>query len=265
MNALLIIDPQNDFCHPDGALYIKGASQDCLRLAEFVRNNGKDIQSIYLTEDVHPYYHISHPAYWRTADNKTPNVLTTITYDDVLEGKYKPSNSALTDYVEYYLQNLQARGRYSLTLWPPHCLQGSVGVAVEKNIWEAVHEWEKNNDGKNITYIEKSPNPNTEHYSCVQAEVPDANDASTCTNYNFINALKEETNIFIAGEALSHCVANTIRDLSLYIPLSNMTLLLDCASPIQGYEDEAERFISEMCARGMHTAVSTDVCVYAAR
>ncbi len=265
MNALLIIDPQNDFCHPDGALYVKGAKEDCVRLAEFIRNNGKDIHSIYLTEDVHPYYHISHPSYWQTASGDTPDDLTVISYDDVLQGVYKPANPELREYVEYYLQNLQARGRYSLTLWPPHCLQGSLGVAVEKNVWDAVHGWEKNTNGKNITYIEKSPNPNTEHYSCVQAEVPDSNDSSTCTNYGFINALKEETNIFIAGQALSHCIANTIRDLSLYIPLSNMTLLTDCTSPIPGFEEEAERFISEMSARGMHIAVSSDVCVYAAR
>ncbi len=265
MNALLIIDPQNDFCHPDGALYVPGAQEDCARLAEFVRTNEKNIQSIFLTEDCHPYYHIAHPAYWKTSLGTTPSDFTSITYEDVMNGRYIPSNPDFMPHVEYYLQNLEARGRYTLTLWPPHCLQGSVGVAVEKNVWDAVHAWEKGTDGKNITYIEKSPNQNTEHYSCVQAEVPDANDPSTCTNYNFINALKEESSIFIAGQALSHCVANTIRDLSLYIPLSNMTLLTDCCSPIPGFEYLAEDFIAEMTARGMHTAVSTEVCVYATR
>ncbi len=261
MSALLIIDPQNDFCHPDGALYVPGAQEDCVRLAEFVCNNEKNIQSIFLTADTHPYYHIAHPAYWKTASGDTPSALTTITYDDVLKGLYTPSNPDLQEFVEYYLQNLEARGRYTLSLWPPHCLQGSVGVAIEKNIWDAVHTWEKGTNGKNLVYIEKSPNQNTEHYSCVQAEVPDDNDPSTCTNYSFINALKAEESIFIAGEALSHCVANTIRDLSLYIPLSNMTLLTDCTSPIPGYESLAESFISEMTARGMHTAASKDVCV----
>ncbi len=259
MSALLIIDPQNDFCHPDGALYVPGAQKDCERLAKFVINNQKDIQSIYLTEDVHPYYHISHPSYWKTASGETPDVLTTITYDEFLNGDYTTNDPSVAGYVEFYLQNLEARGRYKLTLWPPHCLQGSMGVAVEKNVWDAVHAWERANNGKNITYIEKSPNPNTEHYSCVQAEVPDANDPGTCTNYAFINALKDESTIFIAGEALSHCVANTIRDLSVYVPLSKMILLTDCASPIPGYEYEAEKFMNEMTARGMQTAVSTEV------
>ncbi len=260
-NSLLIIDPQNDFCHPDGALYVPGAQEDCILLANFVRNNMNNIQSIFLTEDCHPYYHISHPAYWKDAEGNIPQIGTTITYNDFLQGLYSPMNSDLIGHVDFYLQNLEARGRYILTLWPPHCLQGSVGVAVEKNIWDAVCEWEKGIGGKNITYIEKSPNPNTEHYSCVQAEVPDSNDSTTCTNYSFINALKEENNIFIAGQALSHCVANTIRDLSLYIPLSNMTLLTDCTSPIPGYEEVAEKFISEMTVRGMQTAVSTEVGV----
>ncbi len=260
MSALLIIDPQNDFCHPDGALYVPGAQDDCVRLANFVKNNLTDINSMYITHDTHPFYHISHPSYWITSAGETPDTLTAITYDDVINGLYLPRDPSLRAHVEYYLQTLQARGRYTLTLWPPHCLVGSIGVAIEKNVWQAVHLWEKNSNGKNIIHIEKAPNPNTEHYSCVQAEVPDANDQGTCTNYAFINALKEESNIFIAGEALSHCVANTIKDISLYVPLSNMTLLTDCTSSIPGFEYESEKFINEMTARGMKTAVSTKVC-----
>lgn len=33
---LLIIDPQNDFCSPDGSLYVHGAEQDMQRLADFI-------------------------------------------------------------------------------------------------------------------------------------------------------------------------------------------------------------------------------------
>ncbi len=265
MSTLLIIDPQNDFCHPNGALYVKGAQEDCICLANFIQNNKDSFQSMFVTIDSHPYYHISHPAYWVTDNGSTPKTYTQITYDDFLRGKIRPKDESLNNYINFYLESLQVRGRYTLTLWPPHCLIGSEGMAIEKNIWDAVQSWQVSEYGHNITFVNKSTNANTEHYSCVQAEVPDDRDPTTCTNYDFINKLKDQNEIFIAGEALSHCVANTIRDLSVHIPLSKMTLLTDCTSPIPGFEHEAETFINEMCARGMHTAISTAVRVYAHR
>ena len=42
-NALLIIDPQNDFCNPNGTLFVSGAEEDCERLAEFIDNNSSKI------------------------------------------------------------------------------------------------------------------------------------------------------------------------------------------------------------------------------
>ena len=33
---LLIIDPQNDFCDPNGALFVPGADEDMKRLASMV-------------------------------------------------------------------------------------------------------------------------------------------------------------------------------------------------------------------------------------
>ncbi len=54
-NALLIIDPQNDFCNPGdttesnkGSLYVDGAEKDMLRLANWIKQNkdtGKEHKS----------------------------------------------------------------------------------------------------------------------------------------------------------------------------------------------------------------------------
>lgn len=258
-NALLLIDQQNDFCVESGVMTVDGALEDCKRTADFIIKNGKNIQSIYVTLDNHPYYHISHPCYWKTADGSQPSPYTTITYNDYLQNLFQPVDENLKDHVFYYLQNLQAKGRYNLTLWPPHCLEGTFGACIEDEVWKALDYWQREQQFKNIAVIKKSYNANTEHYSVVQAEVPDISDDSTSINYNFINALKEEDHIFIAGEALSHCVANTINDLSTYIPLSNMTLLTDCASTIKGFEKESEDFLQAMCARGMKIAKSTEI------
>ena len=58
---LMIIDPQQDFCNPDGALSVPGAEGDMKRLAEFIRKAGRKIYDIHCTLDTHHYFDISHP------------------------------------------------------------------------------------------------------------------------------------------------------------------------------------------------------------
>lgn len=257
--ALLVIDPQNDFCHPEGTLYVAGAADDCERLASFITTQSMCINSIHVTLDIHPYYHIAHPPFWKDKTGKNPDPFTIITYEDFSKGLFMPIDETISERVEQYLQNLEAKGRYNLTLWPLHCLRGSNGISVEKNIWDAIHAWEVVHPRMNVNYVAKAANPYTEHYSGIQSEVPDPEDATTGINFAFINELKKANHIIIAGEALSHCVANTVRDISTYIPLNQITLLTDCTSAIKGYEAEAQTFLEEMTARGMKIAKSTEI------
>ena len=63
--TLLIIDPQNDFCHPEwGTLYVPGAEQDMDRLTQFVMQFRDDIDSIVVSLDSHQRMDISHPLWW---------------------------------------------------------------------------------------------------------------------------------------------------------------------------------------------------------
>ncbi len=48
-NALLIIDAQYDFCHPNGALYVPGAEKDMKKLNGFIGNNSQFIDHICVT------------------------------------------------------------------------------------------------------------------------------------------------------------------------------------------------------------------------
>ena len=70
-------------------------------------------------------------------------------------------------------------------------------------------------------------------------------------NFTFIDKLKEFEHIIIVGEALSHCVANTVRDLSVYIPPYRMIILTDCASNVAGFEQLGKDFINEYRAKGV--------------
>ena len=102
-NALLIIDPQNDFCNPNGTLFVSGADKDCGRLAEFIDNNSSKISSIHITLDSHPTYHIAHPEFWMDENGNNPKPFTIITHQDYVKGMYKPRNSLLEQHVEEYL------------------------------------------------------------------------------------------------------------------------------------------------------------------
>ncbi|MBO4704910.1 MAG: isochorismatase family protein [Spirochaetaceae bacterium] len=258
INSLLLIDPQNDFSSPEGTLYVPGANEDCMRLAAFVENNTDKINTIHITLDAHPNYHIAHPYFWVDNTGKNPAPYTIITYQDYLDKKFMPVDSSLKRKVEDYLLSLENRGKYNLTIWPPHCLTATWGFCVEKNIWNAVHSWELKNVGKNVDFIKKTANPLTEHYSAIQAEVPDPSDPSTRTNFVLIDKLKEADKIIVAGEALSHCVANTLRDLVVYLPAYKITVLTDCTSCVSGFEDVGTNFINEFRSKGMQFCSSED-------
>jgi len=76
-----------------------------------------------------------------------------------------------------------------------------------------------------------------------------------------IKILREAETIFIAGEALSHCVANTVRDMASYMGkrhVKNFVLLKDCTSSVSGFEHFGEAFIDELTSLGMRLENSTD-------
>ncbi|WP_191015292.1 isochorismatase family protein [Treponema zioleckii] len=250
--SLLLIDPQNDFCSPGGALYIKDADKDLDRLSNFVKNNISKIDDVHVTLDCHPFFHIAHPCFWKDANGNDVPLYTTISYADFAEGKYTPSVLALRPRVEEYLIALENQGKYQLRIWPPHCILGTSGFSVYDALWQSLNDWERFRPGNMVDYVVKSKNPLTEHYSAIRAEVPDPSDVSTRTNFTLIDKLKQADTIYVAGEALSHCVANTLRDLFIYISPRKITLLRDCTSTLKPFEQQAEDFIQEFTAKGMN-------------
>ncbi|HWH71979.1 MAG TPA: hypothetical protein VNT26_21635, partial [Candidatus Sulfotelmatobacter sp.] len=111
-------------------------------------------------------------------------------------------------------------------------------------------------------YILKGNNLFTEHYSAIQADVPDETDPSTKLNTRLLDALKTADRIFIAGEALSHCVANTVIDIADNLGEANVKkfiLLRNAASSVTGCEVMGESFIRRMAKRGMRLMTTEEV------
>ncbi len=258
---LLIIDGQYDFCDPAGALSVPGADKDMERLGAMICRGKNKISDIRATLDSHRYLHIAHPVWWVDDRGNHPEPFTVISFDD-LKGnspRWRAFNPGFQQRSVEYAEKLKRNGRYQLTIWPPHCLIGSRGHQVYEPLYEALHEWEKGFAA--VDYVTKGVNMFTEHYSAVRADVEDPGDHSTLLNTGFIKRLQEADRIGIAGEALSHCVANTVRDVADQFgedQIKKFVLLEDASSPVPGFEDLALDFVSEMKSRGMETAKTTD-------
>ena len=263
---LLMIDPQNDFCIANGpggekgALVVGGADADMARLATFITKNKRRFEEIHCTLDSHQLMHIAHPYFWRDSKGNMPNPFTLITVDDVKKGTWCAFRPDLQGKALTYVETLAKNGRYQLLIWPPHCLIGSWGAAVVPSVHAALMEWaaEKRNT---VNFVAKGSNPFTEHYSGVQADVPDDQDPSTKLNTNLIDAMVDADEIVITGEALSHCVANTIRDVAAQFGPDNVkkfTLLADTSSNVTGFEKLGQDFVKEMVAKGMRLSNTRD-------
>ena len=273
---LLIIDPQNDFCDlpqeylPSSAgasspvvpaLPVPGAHADMLRVAEIIKRGSAGLSGISVTLDSHHRIDIAHPTFWMDSAKGPVSPFTQITKADVAEGKYAPRDAAALPRVMAYLDALESAGRYNLMVWPTHCEMGSWGHNVHADVRAAYNRWEESTLGT-VNKISKGTNSFTEHYSAIQAEVPDANDDSTQMNYKFIDMLSDADQVYITGEAGSHCVKATtehIVDNWDQAKLDKLVLVTDCMSAVTGFDDQYQGFIHAMRARGVQIAQASDV------
>jgi len=173
---------------------------------------------------------------------------TIISKDDVAKGTWRASIPYFQAHIKEYVAKLEANNRYPLCIWPPHCLIGTYGHNVVQPLQSVLAQWELNSKGF-VDYVTKGSNYTTEHYSAVKADVPDADDPSTDMNDKLILALQDSDIIAIAGEARSHCVANTIRDIASEFGADNakkMVPLEDAMSDVPGFEDLGARFFDDM-------------------
>ena len=259
----LIIDPQNDFANPNGSLFVPGADKDSERLVQMMKRHLSKIAEIHITLDTHHLLDIAHPLFWVDTNNKHPAPFTGITLEDVQTGKWQTTVPSFMERATAYVKALKNNGRYDLTIWPPHCLIGSLGNNVVPALLDTVLDWEKSHISL-VNYVTKGLNIWTEHYSAITADVPDPDDPSTQLNTRLLEKLASADLIAISGQALSHCVANTVRDIAANFGEENirkLVLIEDTTSSVPGFEQFGTDFINEMKALGMQTAKSTDYLV----
>lgn len=263
MNALLIIDPQNDFCFPGdkngegkGALYVPGADQDMIRLSWFIKSNVEKINHIIVTLDQHHYNDISHPGFWKNKNGLNPEPFTQITLQDVLEEKWLPIYEL--ERVKLYLEKLEKNNKFKHTIWPPHCLIGSEGAAIYRPVMDAILYWSKNENY--FQPIFKGIYPFSEHFGAFAAEVIFDDVEQTKINYELLDELGQFNAIFIAGEARSHCVASTLEQIITYTPtlLEKIIILEDAMSDVPGFENAANHIYQKALELGAQIKKTED-------
>uniref|UniRef100_M4BYZ0 Uncharacterized protein n=1 Tax=Hyaloperonospora arabidopsidis (strain Emoy2) TaxID=559515 RepID=M4BYZ0_HYAAE len=255
--CLLVIDQQVDF-HPGGSLAIPTANEDAARIAAFIQQHTSKLKQLVLTLDSHQRYHIAHASFWENADGHWPEAFTLITAKDVAAGVWRPRDASLKEYVLAYTSALESSGKFTLCIWPEHCIIGSPGHNVVSNVHAAAMEWTKV-ALKPVQYVIKGSNSFTEHYSALKAEIELPYDFTTSLNQSLVESLGRADKVIVCGEALSHCVNYTVRDLVTAWPQDrrqDLVILTDCTSPVPGFETAGEEFLRDMAAKGVTLTTS---------
>src|SRR3990167_5390896 len=188
--ALLIVDPQLDFCASgangtrQGSLFVPHADIDMEVLADFVDRMGSRLSEIHVTMDSHQIVHIANPIFFKNAHEEHPAPFTQITANDVVNKAWMTTVICHTERELKNLWRLEDNKKVH-TIWPPHCLIGEWGHGIDLKLAKSL----KNLCEKRlsiINYVAKGSNPWTEHFSGIRAEIPDPNDPNTQTNWKLI-------------------------------------------------------------------------------
>jgi len=285
--CLLLVDVQNTFCIPGFELFVggrsgQGAVDDNRRLCEFIYRHLGRLTQIAATLDTHTSNQVFHARFWVDEEGNLPPPMTSISYDEVKQGKWRV-NPAVADtlspisydelqrYALHYTERLNLDSKYPLTIWPYHSMLGGIGHALVSAVEEACffHDLAR---ASQTRFEIKGGNPLTENYSVLRPEVLENSqgDAIAQKNTEFLETLLGFDAIIIAGQAKSHCVAWTISDLLDEITnrdgrtlAQKVYLLEDCTSPVVvpgvvDFTQAADEAFQRFAEAGMHRVSAMD-------
>lgn len=281
---LFLVDLQNTFCIPGGELFVGGRSglgavEDIQRLCAFIYRNLGQITHISLTMDTHKAIQVFHSIFLIDEKGDHPQPNTLVSTRDISSGRWRfnpdigPVIGLTTQqgqaYLAYYVQQLEKKGKYQLTIWPYHAMLGGVGHALVSALEEAVffHSVARSSQPE---FELKGSSPLTEMYSVIKAEVERdaAGKVLSEIKQKLVDDIGRYDMTIIAGEAKSHCLGNTVNDLLESLSTTNpdlirrIYLLEDATSPVVvpgvlDYTDEANALFRHFEQAGMHVVRTT--------
>lgn len=263
---LLIVDAQRDFVHPDGALSVPGAIEDTERLINWIYTNAGVITTIGASLDTHKPKMIFHPQWWKNIETgKNPEPYTMITFADIKDGKWQ----ALFDPIwsVHYVDLLEKQAKKNLMVWPYHCIEATDGQKLVAALHEAIAYHAAARETK-PEFITKGTVAQVEHYGIFAAEIayPKNADASGL-NTVYLDMIAQYDLIYVAGEAKSHCVMETMKQMLSYFSsqpevIAKIRFLMDCTSsvahPTIDFEALAMADLKDMEKKGVVMVTSQD-------
>ncbi len=231
---LLLVDMQIDFCHEHGTLYVPGAKEDIRRVIELIYHFADQITTILCSLDSHNPLQIFHPAWWINEIGEHPHPFTLITPEAVDTGAWVPRFQH--EWSRHYVHELQRSAKKQLIIWPYHVPIGGMGNALDPELWSAVF-WHSIARTSQPMWLHKGSLAETEHYSILRPEINTQTEEQTAASL-VRQLVQDYDRILVAGEAESHCVLETVKDLTTMFGdqpelLAKVTVLQDCMSPVQ--------------------------------
>jgi nicotinamidase-related amidase len=263
--AVILVDYQHDFIDPTGTLDVPGSQEDIARFLTWFYTNAHRITSVYASLDTHLPFQIFYSSWWKNPKTgEHPQPFTVITADDVSNMRWVPVIQP--DWSVRYVHQLQQQAKKDLMIWPYHTMEGTLGHMLAAPISEAI-AWHSAARNTQPTYVEKGRTIRTEYYGIFGAEIPDPEDPASSLNVTLLDAVMKHDKVYVAGEAKSHCVLETERQLVGRFAnapdlLKRMHFLKDCTSSVQhpviDFDSLANTELAAMERQGVQVVLSTD-------
>ncbi len=261
---LLLVDPQVDFIHPDGALSVPGAVADTQRTIEWVFRNADRLTTIAASLDSHVPIQIFFPTWWIGPDGKHPEPFTVISGDDVERNRWTPVFEP--EWSRHYVHTLEANARKQLMIWPYHTMIGTPGHAITPALYEAITYHAAARQSQPHLVL-KGSIPTTEHYSLLEPEVKVRQHLAGNLNTEFLGMLETYDVIYVAGQAKSHCVLETVASILRYYAnqpeqIAKWRILTDAMSSVPhpdiDFEAMAQAAFDRFAQKGLSLVTTAD-------
>lgn len=243
--AFVHIDDQYGFMD-DGELPVAGSYKCSMRDTHLCYRRGGDITTHVLSGDQHPPIAIFFPVWWVAGKDWTddfshkyhygdhPLDNTVISLEAVEEGRWQ----AVVDPVwsHSYPVYLRAEKKQDLMAWKLHCQASSSSANIVAVQQEAVfvHAYARM---AQPVYIWKGIPPKSENFSPLELERPIP--GMPLLNERVLLVLQEHDEIWVGGQAKSHCVLAFMKTLVKYFAakdpavLKRVKFLLDLTESVQ--------------------------------
>lgn len=252
---LISVDILNDFHalrDPEGiwtpALPVDKSVYDLERLLVWGYRNAESIDGVMNLRDKHQrdYWHIFASKWWSDPQGKHPDLFTEITLEDVRAIRWQPT-------VELALTPRVMKKVKKITIWPEHCLEGSIGARLVPAYQEFI-TYLRQGRGVKVINVYKGKPEWVEFYggfwpNVILPEMPEVG-----VNHKTLAELPNYKRIVVTGQARDYCVIETLMQIYVYFAargdgrfLERVYFLDDCSSSVgDGIEaEERLRFLAK--------------------